>query len=159
MLYLFKRTIHVFLVTNIKQHRMISNFTVLTVPQWAIFAGITVMIYGWAEKKRIFGIVGSAIFAALGLFAAYAIFAGLMVPESMLDISENLPKDELFSPDELPIEGRLLPFYWVLVVNAVLALAAMFAEIFHKRMTNPLKIITGVVAIVVFFLMMGAVRH
>jgi len=137
---------------------MISNFTVLTVPQWAIFAGITVMIYGWVEKKSIFGIVGSGILVALGIFAAYAIAAGLMMPESMFDISENLPKDELFNPDELPVEGRLLPFYWALIVNAILALAAMFAEIYRKKFATILKIIIGTVAIILFFLMMEAVR-
>jgi hypothetical protein len=137
---------------------MISNFTILTVPQWAIFAGITVMIYGWVEKKSIFGIVGSGILAALGIFAAYAIAAGLMMPESMLDISENLPKDELFNPDELPVEGRLLPFYWILIGNGILALGAMFAEIYHKKIAAVLKILIGAVAIVLFFLMMAAVR-
>jgi hypothetical protein len=137
---------------------MISNFTVLTVPQWAIFAGITVMIYGWVEKKRIFGIVGSGILVALGIFAAYAIAAGLMMPESMLDISENLSKDELFNPDELPVEGRLLPFYWVLIVNGFLALAAMIAEIYHKKIAIILRIVIVAIAIVVFFLMMAAVR-
>lgn len=137
---------------------MISNFTVLTVPQWAIFAGITVMIYGWIEKKRIFGIIGAAILVLLGLFAAWTIFTGLLIPESALDINENLPKEELFNPDELPVEGRLLPFYWLLAVNGLLALAAMLAEIWRKRFANVLKIVIGAVAILVFFLMMAAVR-
>jgi hypothetical protein len=137
---------------------MISNFTVLTVPQWAIFASITVMVYGWIEKKRIFGIIGSAIMVLLGLFAAYAVFAGLLIPDSILDINENLPKEELFNPDELPLEGRLLPFYWVLVVNGALALIALLGEVYHKRFAKILKLIVGAVAILVFFLMMAAIR-
>lgn len=137
---------------------MISNFTVLTIPQWAIFASITVMIYGWVEKKRPFGIVGSAIFVALGIFAAWAIAAGLMVPENMLEINENLPKDELFTPDELPVEGRLLPFYWVLMFNGIIALAAMLLEIFRKKSATWFKVISVIIAIVVFFLMMAVVR-
>jgi len=137
---------------------MISNFTVLTIPQWAIFAAITVMIYGWAEKKRAFGIVGSGLLVALGIFAAWAVAAGLMIPENMLEINENLPKDELFSPDELPVEGRLLPFYWALMANGLVALAAMLTEIYRKKAANLLKIIAGAVAIVVFFLMMAVVK-
>ena len=137
---------------------MISNFIVLTVPQWAIFAAITVMIYGWVEKKRAFGIVGSGILVVLGIFALWAIAAGLMMPESMLEINDNLSKDELFTPDELPMEGRLLPFYWVLVINGVLALSAMLAEIFRKRMATVLKIIAAAIAIIVFFLMMAVVK-
>jgi hypothetical protein len=137
---------------------MISNFTILTIPQWAVFAAITVMIYGWAEKKRAFGIVGSGILVALGVFAAWALAAGLMVPENMMEINENLPKDELFSPDELPVEGRLLPFYWVLVINGLIALAAMLLEIFRKKAAMLLKILSAIVAIIVFFLMMAVVR-
>jgi hypothetical protein len=137
---------------------MISNFTILTIPQWAVFAAITVMIYGWAEKKRAFGIVGSGILVALGVFAAWALAAGLMVPENILEINENLPKDELFSPDELPVEGRLLPFYWVLVINGIIALAAMMLDIFRKKAAMVLKILCGIIAIVVFFLMMSVVR-
>jgi len=94
----------------------------------------------------------------LGIFAAWAIAAGLMIPENMLEINADLPKDELFSPDELPIEGRLLPFYWVLVLNGVVALAAMLMDIFGKRAANLLKIIAGIIGIVIFFLMMAVVR-
>lgn len=137
---------------------MITNFTVLTVPQWAIFAGITVMIYGWIEKKKVFGIIGSGILTGLGFFAAYALIAGLLMPESMLDISSNLPKEELFNPDELPVEGRLLPFYWGLVINGVLALIALAGEIYNKRFVNKLKIGVGIISFALFFLMLAAVR-
>jgi magnesium-transporting ATPase (P-type) len=138
--------------------KMISNYTVLSIPQWAIFAGITVMIYGWLEKKKIFGIIGSGILVALGLFAAYALASGLMMPESMLDISADLPKEELFNPDELPVEGRLIPFYWGLVFNGLFSLVALFAEVYDKRFTKPLKIITGLISVVLFFSMMAALN-
>jgi hypothetical protein len=145
-------------IQYLKEFKMISNYTVLTVPQWAIFAAITVMAYGWVEKKWIFGIIGSGILVALGVFAAIAIYAGWMMPESMLEISENLTVDELFTPDELPIEGRLLPFYWVLVINGLIALAAMLGEIYHKRFGIVLKVVAGALSIIIFFLMMAAVR-
>ncbi len=137
---------------------MISNYTVLTIPQWAIFAAITVMVYGWVEKKPVFGIIGSGILVALGIFAAWAIFAGLMIPEKMLEISENLSIDELFTPDELPVEGKLLPFYWVLAYNGLIALGALLGEVFRKKYGAILKVLAGAVSIVLFFLMMAAVR-
>jgi len=137
---------------------MISNYTVLSVPQWLIFAAITVMIYGWLEKKKVFGIIGSGIFVSLGLFAAYALVSGLMIPENMLDISKDLSTKELFNPDELPVEGRLIPFYWGLAFNGLLALVALLSEVYDKRYTKTLKIITASISIVLFFLMTAAVR-
>jgi hypothetical protein len=138
---------------------MISNFTVLSVPQWLIFAALIVMAYGWIEKKWIFGIIGSGLLVALGIFAVIAIYAGWMMPESALNISQDLTVDELFTPDELPVEGRLLPFYWVLAFNGLIALAAMLGEIYHKKFGIILKIIAATLAIILFFLMMAAVRN
>jgi hypothetical protein len=136
---------------------MISNYVVLTVPQWAIFTAISAMVYGWVEKKRIFGIVGSGILSVLGVYAAYTLFTGLMVPESMFDTSSYLPKEELFNPDELPLEGRLLPIYWGLVINGFLAIFTMITEIRGNRLSGILKSITGGIAILLFFIMMAVV--
>jgi len=137
---------------------MISNFTVLAVPQYAIFAAVTVIVYGWVEKKTTFGIIGSGILVLLGLFAGYTIFTGLMMPENMPELSENLSKDELFTPDELPIEGRFLPFYWVLVINGVIALGALIGEIYHRKFGTILKVTAAISSILVFFLMMSVIR-
>ncbi len=137
---------------------MISNYTILTIPQWAIFAAIAVMVYGWAEHKKAFGIIGSGIFVALGIYAVIAILSGAMVPEEMLDITDPISEAPVFSPDEIPLEGRFLPFYWMLVFNGVLALTALIADIFKRRFANPLKIATAAIAIILFFLMMGALK-
>jgi hypothetical protein len=137
---------------------MISNYTVLAIPQYAIFAAFTVMVYAWVEKKRVFGMIGSGILLCLGIFAAWAIFAGWMVPEYMLEISEELSTAELFDPDELPIEGRLLPFYWMLVGNGVIAGIALFTEIYRKRFATPVKVIAITISLALFFLMLAAVR-
>ncbi len=138
--------------------KMISNYTILTIPQWSIFAGITVMVYGWAEHKRVFGFIGSGIFVCLGIYAAIAIASGAMMPAEMLDMTDPLSDTPVLAPDEIPMEGRLLPFYWMLVCNGGLALIALFAEIFKKRFANPLKIATAAIGIVLFFLMMGALK-
>lgn len=138
---------------------MISNYVVLTVPQWAIFVAISAMIYGWLEKKRIFGLVGSGTLVVLGLYSAIVLWAGMLVPESMFDIPGHLPGEELFNADELPVEGRLLPFYWGLVANGVIALIAMFLEIRNRKSPNRLKLIIGLIAVLLFFAMTTVVRQ
>ena len=137
---------------------MISNFTIITVPQWAIFTAITVIIYGWVERKKSFGMVGSGIFVALGIFASWVIFAGLLVPESMFDTREAMDGETLFLPDELPIEGRMLPFYWGMTVCAVIAAAALIAEALNKKSNKILKIIASLMGLLIFFGMLRAAR-
>jgi hypothetical protein len=139
---------------------MISNFTVLTIPQWAIFVGITVLIYGWTEKKKVFELIGLGILALLGIFAAWVLFSGLLVPEEMLNQTDPLDETiDLFTPDELPIEGRLLPFYCGLLGTGLLAAVTMTAEIMRKRFVNFLKIVVATIEIVLFFLMMAVLRN
>jgi hypothetical protein len=135
---------------------MFSNFTMITVPQWAIFTATTVLIYGWVEHKRAFGMVGSGIFVALGIFAAWVIYAGLLVPESLFDTRELMDGEELFMPDELPIEGRLLPFYWGMSFNALVALAALIAEARNHKSAGFLKIAATTIGLLLFFGMLGA---
>lgn len=83
---------------------------------------------------------------------------GSLVPAGILDAADPMGDGQLFSPDELPVEGRLLPHYWGMVINGILALAAMVAEISRKKAAVSLKIITGIFAILIFFLMMGVVK-
>jgi len=137
---------------------MISNFTIITVPQWAIFAAVTVVIYGWVENKKAFGILGSAIMAGLALFAIWAIYSGSLVPESMFDTREAMDGEELFLPDELPIEGRMLPFYWALALNGLISVAAMISEIMNHKRAKMLKVVMCTIGLLIFFGMIGAAK-
>jgi hypothetical protein len=141
-----------------KINLMISNFTIITVPQWAIFAAITVVIYGWVEQKKAFGMVGSIILMALGIFAGWAIYNELLMPEGLFDTTEAMDGEELFLPDELPIEGRLLPFYWGLIVNSVIALGALITDIMNKKVTRVLKVVMCIIGLLIFFGMIGVAK-
>ena len=137
---------------------MISNFTVITVPQWAIFAAITVVIYGWVEQKKAFGMVGSIILIALGIFAGWAIYKGLLIPEGLFDTKEAMDGEELFLPDEFPIEGRLLPFYWGLIGNSVVALGSLITEMMNNKQAKLLKVAMCIIGLLIFFGMFGVAR-
>lgn len=137
---------------------MITNFTIITIPQWAIFAAITVIIYGWVEEKKAFGILGGALFALLGIFAGYALYAGLLIPEEWFNTAENFGGEELFDFDELPMEGRMLPLYWGMVANGAVGLAVMVAEWRNNHFTQHLKVVASVTGLVVFFAAIGITR-
>jgi hypothetical protein len=137
---------------------MISNFTIITVPQWAIFAAISVIIYGWVERKKVFGVVGSALIFVLGIFAAWVIFSGMLVPEGLFDTREAFDGEELFQPGEMPIEGRMLPFYWGMAINGVLGLSAAIAESLNKKYAKILKVMICLIALAIFFGILGVAR-
>jgi hypothetical protein len=137
---------------------MINNFTIITVPQWAVFVAITAVIYGWVEKKKSFRLLGAAILAGLGIFSAWAIYIGALLPESLFDTTEIYNGEELFMPDEVPTQGRLLPFYWGLVASGGIAIAALIAGIFNHRLAKPLVILMCIVALLMFFGILGVAR-
>ncbi len=138
---------------------MISNYTVVTIPQWAIFCAITVIIYGWTEKKNIFIQIGMAIFILLGIYSAWAVYAGIMVPENFMNATDPVSGEELFSPGELPLEGKLIPVYWGFILNGCTAGTALIAGITGRRFTTVLRIISAVFSVLLFFMMIAIVRR
>ncbi len=137
---------------------MITNFTVISIPQWTIFAAITAIIYGWVEDKKAFGLLGTALFALLGIFAGYTIYAGLLMPDEWFNTAENFGGEELFDFDELPLEGRMLPLYWAMVVNGVAGFSATIAEWLNYRYARHLKVLIGTFGLVIFFGIIGIAK-
>lgn len=138
---------------------MISNLFILTIPQWSIFAAVTVIIYGWVERKKSFELVGLAILALLAVFAGWTIFSGMLVPESFFESTGIVDDEIMLAPDEIPIEGRMLPFYWGITVNGIIAMAAFITEWKDLKISKTLKIITCVIAILMFFGLLSAVSN
>ncbi len=137
---------------------MITNFTVISIPQWTIFLGITVIIYGWVEDKKAFGLLGTGLFALLGIFAGYTIYAGLLMPDEWFNTAENFGGEELFDFDELPLEGRMLPLYWGMVANGMLGATALLAEWKNNRYARHLKVLVSTIGLIIFFSTIGIAR-
>lgn len=137
---------------------MISNFTVVTIPQWAIFASISIIIYGWVEQKKIFGLIGIALMTVMGIFAGWVIWSGWLIPESMFDTTGVMDGEVLFSEGEIPLEGRMLPFYWGLVLNGALSVPAFLMEYSGKKYTKAVKLMIMLLALMIFFGMTSVSR-
>ncbi len=138
---------------------MISNYTILAIPQWAIFASVTMMAYGWSEKKRIFGLLGTGILVLTALFAAWVLYAGLLMPEdTIFNSGAEAGGDAGLTPAEMPAGLRLVPFYYGLVANGLVAAGAATAALMRKKQASVLKIIAGGIAILLFFGMLSAAR-
>lgn len=137
---------------------MISNFTVVTIPQWAIFAAISIIIYGWVEQKKIFGLIGIGLMILLGIFAGWVIYSGWLIPESMFDTTGTMDGEELFSEGEIPIEGRMLPLYWALVLNGAISIPVFLVEYSGKKYSRALKLLIMLFALMIFFGMTSVSR-
>lgn len=130
-----------------------------TFPQWIVFAALFGIVYGWVENKKAFRLIGLAFFIALGLFSLYVIFGDYLAPGKYLTPEEVMSEelnDEILN--EAPIEAQLLPAYLSFIGSAVLAVAAMVFDWLNKKYNRLLIILASVVALLGFFIVVGAVR-
>lgn len=126
-----------------------------TLPQWGIFIGVAMVIYGWVEKKKAFGIAGISILVLLGIYATYAINAGWV--SIGVDASGKFP-NEGFSPEGMPVKAKLVPVYWGLVATGILSLISLTLELTVKKLSGVFKAIASIVALTVFFMVHGIIK-
>jgi hypothetical protein len=139
---------------------MDQNTFLYIIPQWLVFVSVVVIIYGWVEKKKIFGLIGLGFIVILAIFALYIINSGYFVFHEFLTpeeiVSEALEEEML---NELPLQAKLLPPYWLFVVSGLMAIPTLFFEWKNKKYARLFKIITGLIAMGGFFLIVGILKN
>jgi len=138
---------------------MISNYLLYTLPQWAIFAGITVIIYGWVEQKEIFERIGLAIFLILSLFAAYILSSGILISAEYLTPQEYALPEEYLKEEDIPKEGKLIPVYWGIILSGILALTALILKFMKSSRSRLFLVIASVVATGMFFMILAVIKN
>ncbi|MFY9153945.1 MAG: hypothetical protein WAO52_18130 [Prolixibacteraceae bacterium] len=68
-----------------------SLLALTSISQWALFAGIGFIIFGWIEKQEKFVWAGLLVFLLMGMAAAYFLLSGTL-PVSQ-NGGEHLPKE------------------------------------------------------------------
>jgi len=138
---------------------MDQNTLLYTLPQWLIFAAITASIYGWAEQKKIFSMIGPLLLISLGIFASFAIFRGsfssftYLTPEEI--INEELSQD---ISSEIPIGAKIFPAYLSFIFSGILALPAFILQWKNKKFKNTFMIVSGLISLIGFFIIAGALH-
>nr|WP_319512223.1 hypothetical protein [uncultured Draconibacterium sp.] len=130
-----------------------------TFPQWIVFAALFGIVYGWVENKKSLRLIGLAAFIVLGLFSLYVILGDFLAPGQFLTPEEIMHEelnDEIIN--EAPIEAQLLPAYLSFIGASVLALTAFVLDWLDKKQYKLLTVIAGLVALLGFFIVVGAVR-
>lgn len=130
-----------------------------TLPQWFVFAGIIASVYGWAEHKKTFRLLGPVIFFLLGIFALWSILNGsfsareFLTPEEMID--EAMEEETM---EDIPFVAQLLPAYFAFLVSGLLAIPTFFLEWKNGKGKNLLIILTALAGLLGFFIIVGALR-
>ena len=130
-----------------------------TFPQWIVFAGLFMIIYGWVENKKAFRLTGIAIFIVLGIFAAVVIFGDYLAAGKFLSPEEVVAEEidgEILN--EVPMEAKLLPAYWSFLLASIIAIPAFILDLKQKKFVQLVSIIMGLVALLGFFIIVGALR-
>lgn len=131
-----------------------------TLPQWFVFAAITASVYGWVEKKKTFKLIGPVIITLLGLFSVYAIYSGYFAANEFLTpgeiMNEELEEDSI---PKIPFQMKLLPAYWIFIVSGIVAIPAFIFEWKEKKLRNLFTILTGLIALLGFFIIVGAIQN
>ncbi len=132
-----------------------------SIPQWVIFVGLVVIIYGWVEHKKVFGLLGSLFFIVLALFSIFAISSGYFVFNNFLSpdeiISQEMEETGLDIPG-LPMQAKLLPIYWGLILAGVLACITFILEWKEKRHIKLFKILLMIFSIGLFFILLAVIK-
>ena len=132
---------------------------IYTLPQWFIFASVLVTVYGWVEGKKHFRIIGSVVLIFLGIFAIWSIVKGYFSASHFLTpdeiISEEMEEEVI---DEIPFQAKLLPAYLSFIVSAVLSFPAIYFDWKNKKPTRLFYILAGLVALLGFFIIVGALK-
>lgn len=138
---------------------MNQDIILYTLPQWFVFAGIIASVYGWVEKKKMFRMIGPLIFLLLGLYAGFAISSGYFSAYDYLTPAEIMNEElEEETFEELPIQAKILPAYWIFIVSGIVAIPAFIFEWKEKKLRNLFMILTGLTALFGFFIIVGEIR-
>ena len=130
-----------------------------TIPQWFIFAGIIVAVYGWAEHKKTFKMFGSVIFLLLGFFSLYTILNGSFAASNFLTPEEIYNEEmEIETFEDIPFIVKLLPAYIAFLLSGLLAIPTFILEWKNRKGKNLFIIITSLTALFGFFIIVGALR-
>lgn len=136
-----------------------SQVFLYTFPQWVVFAGIFMVVYGWVEDKKAFRLIGSAIFVLLGIFALIVIFGDFLAAGKFLTpeevVAEEINNEIL---NEVPLEARLMPAYWSFLLSSVLSIPALLLDWKSKKYARLFMVLTALTALSGFFVIVAALR-
>lgn len=109
-----------------------------SIPQYFLFAALSLFIFGWIEKKNLYGAIAEALVAVLGL-GAIVVFLGDMIPS---------PRAEGLNQEHVEMVIKLI---FMLSLNGILATASLIVRAFKKTPFKVLVFTSFALALFIFF--------
>lgn len=130
-----------------------------TLPQWFIFAGVFVAVYGWVEDKKPFRMIGAVIFILLGIYSLSVILGDYFAASNFLtpdEIANEELEEDLIAG--IPIQARLFPAYLSFLVSSVMAIPAIILDYKNKNKYKLFIVLAGLVSLLGFFIIIGTIK-
>lgn len=116
----------------------VSLLSITSISQWALFAGIALVLFGLMEKREKTALGGQAIFILLGLFATYIVLTnGISAPE--------------ISGQKITKEVMALTYFKLTIVFALLNIGSVLLYFLKLRFVKTSQYIIVVAALMLFF--------
>ncbi len=114
-----------------------------TFPQWIIFAGLFMIIYGWIEKKKTLRLAGIASFILLGFFALWIISSGKLATSALEETIESSTGRKLF------------PAYLSFLFSAMLAIPALLLDRKNRKYARLFIVLSAFAGLSGFFVIVN----
>jgi hypothetical protein len=110
-----------------------------SVPQYFLFGGLALYIFGWIDKKQLYLTIAEIFFIVLGL-GSFIVLSGTMIPS---------PLEQGIVKEHIEMVIKILTF---LSVNGLLALVSLGIRLLRKKTWKPLPLIIFALSMYVFFI-------
>jgi len=111
-----------------------------TTSQWILFSAMALVIFSWAERKKVVQQAGQLLFFMLGIFSLWIILSGKII------VPHNLPGQPA------PLEARMLTYFSGLIITSFLGLVGFILNWRQSSWTKFINLILMPVALFLFFM-------
>lgn len=116
----------------------VSLLSITSISQWALFAGIALVLFGLMEKREKTTLGGQAIFILLGVFAAYIVLTnGISAPE--------------ISGQKISKEIMAMTYFKMTLIFGLLNIGSLLLYFLKLRFVKISQYIIVVAALMLFF--------
>lgn len=116
----------------------VSLLSITSISQWALFAGIALVLFGLMEKREKTTLGGQLIFILLGLFAAYIVLTnGISAPE--------------ISGQKISKEIMAMTYFKMTLIFGLLNIGSLLLYFLKLRFVKTSQYIIVVAALMLFF--------
>lgn len=127
-------------MSKIKKMERQTFLSLTTTSQWILFLAMALVIFSWAEHKKVVQQAGQLLFFMLGIFSLWIILSG------KISVPDSLPEQPAL------LEERMLTYFSGLIIISFLGLIGFILNWRQSSWTRFINLILMPVALFLFFM-------